>query len=129
MPKKDIVSRDEFLTLDKVLELRDWLANEFRIRGFDSKILMKISLIVKEISMLIVENNTKNDVLVELTLIFDEKPRIIIRDNGLYFDLTDETVTSFRSFLIYSFLEGNKLNRRYLTTQNYNRHIFNLVND
>lgn len=129
LPPKDIVSRDEILTLDKVLELRDWSEKEFRSRGFDSKILMKTSLIVEEIGMLIMENNPKNEVLVELTLIFDEKPRIIIRDNGKHFDLTDETVNSFRSFFIYSILEGGNVFRKYLTTQNYNRHIFNSVND
>ena len=126
---KDIVSRDEILTLDKVLELRDRSEKEFRIRGFDSKILMKTSLIVEEIGMLIMENNPKKEVLVELTLIFDEKPCIIIRDNGKHFDLTDEAVNSFRSFFIYSILEGGNIFRKYLTTQNYNRHIFNSIND
>ena len=129
LPEADIISRDVKLNLERVLELRDWVEEEFRLRGFDSKILMRISLIIEEIGMSIVDNNPKNDVLAELTLIFDEKPRIIIRDNGLHFDLTDEAVNSFRSFFIYSFLEGNNINRRYLTTQNYNRHIFNLVNE
>ena len=79
--------------------------------------------------MSIVENNPKNSALAELTIIFDEKPRIIIRDNGLHFDLTNENVNSFRSFFIYSFLEGNNIGRRYLTTQNYNRHIFELIKE
>ena len=129
LPENDIVSWDEILTLDKVLELRDRSAEEFRIRGFDSKILMQVSLLVEEIGMSIIENNPKNSVLAELTIIFDEKPRIIIRDNGIHFDLTDDTVNSFRNFFIYSFLEGNNIDRRYLTTQNYNRHIFELIKE
>lgn len=89
---------------------------------------MKISLIIEEIGMLIVENNAGSEPLAELTLIFGEKMQIIIRDNGKHIDLTDETVNSFRNFFIYSFLEGSGTLRSYLTTQNYNRHIFTLKN-
>lgn len=93
-------------------------------RGVDSKLVMRISLIIEEIGMGIVDNNPNDEPLVELTLIFGEQTQIIIRDNGKHFDLTDETVNSFRSFFIYSFLEGSGTMRSYLTTQNYNRHIF-----
>ena len=128
LEEADIVSRDAKLNLERVLSLRDWSEGEFLKRGFDSKLVMKISLIIEEIGMLIVENNPEIEPLAELTLIFDEKPRIIIRDNGIHFDLTDEAVNSFRSFFIYSFLDGSSTERSYLTTQNYNRHIFELVN-
>lgn len=124
----DIVSRDEKLNLERVLELRDWAEAEFSKRGFDSHLTMKISLIIEEVGMLIVENNPNEDPLAELTLIFGEKIQIIIRDNGKRFDLTDEKVNSFRSFFLYSFLEGSSTDRNYLTTQNYNRHIFTMIN-
>ena len=79
--------------------------------------------------MSIVENNPNEEPLAELTLIFGEKTQIIIRDNGKRFDLTDEKVNSFRSFFLYSFLEGSSTDRSYLTTQNYNRHIFTMIKD
>ena len=125
----DIVSRDAKLNLERVLSLRDWSEGEFLKRGFDSKLVMKISLIIEEIGMLIVENNPEIEPLAELTIIFGDEIRIIIRDNGKRIDLTDETVKSFRNFFIYSFLEGSNVGKRYLTTQNYNRHIFKLVNE
>lgn len=128
LEEADIVSRDEKLNLERVLELRDWAEGEILKRGINSKLTMKISLIIEEIGMLIVENNARNEPLAELTLIFGEKMQIIIRDNGKHIDLTDETVNSFRSFFIYSFLEGSGTMRSYLTTQNYNRHIFTLKN-
>ena len=109
------------------MSLRDRAEGEFLKRGFDSKLVMKISLIIEEIGMLIVENNPEIEPLAELTIIFDDEIRIIIRDNGKRFDLTDETVKSFRSFFIYSFLDGSSTDRSYLTTQNYNRHIFSLI--
>ena len=123
----DIVSRDENLNLERVLELRDLAEAEFIKRGFDSMVTMKISLIIEEVGMSIVENNPNNEPLVELTLIFGEKMQIIIRDNGKRFDLTDEKVDSFRSFFLYSFLAGSSTDRSCLTTQNYNRHIFTLT--
>ncbi len=129
LPTKDIVSWDAKLNLEKVLELRDRAEAEFLKRGFDGKISMKAALIVEEIGMSIVDNNPNTPPLVEMTLFFDEQPKIIIRDNGMNFDLTDEAVSSFRSFVIYSFLEGSQIDNKYLTTQNYNRHIFSLKND
>ena len=124
----DIVSRDEKLNLEQVLELRDWAEAEFSKRGFNSRLTMNISLISEEVGMSIVENNPNEDPLSEFTLIFGEKMQIIIRDSGKRFDLTDEKVNSFRSFFLYSFLEGSSTKRSYLTTQNYNRHIFTLIN-
>ena len=123
----DIVSRDAKLNLERVLELRDWAEGEILKRGIDSKLAMRSALIIEEIGMSIVENNPNDEILAELTLIFGEKMQIIIRDNGKRFDLTDEEVNSFRSFFIYSFLEGSGTARSYLTTQNYNRHIFTLI--
>lgn len=128
LPEADIISRDAKLNLERVLELRDWAEGEFLKRGIDSKLTMRISLIIEEIGMSIVDNNPNDEPLAELTLIFGEKMQIIIRDNGKHFDLTDETVNSFRNFFIYSFLEGSETLRSYLTTQNYNRHIFTLKN-
>ena len=127
LPEADIVSRDAKLNLERVLELRDWAEGEFLKRGIDSRLVMKIALIIEEIGMSIVENNPNDQPLAELTLIFGDEIRIIIRDNGKRFDLTDETVKSFRSFFIYSFLDGSSTDRSYLTTQNYNRHIFTLI--
>jgi len=127
LEEADIVSRDAKLNLERVLELRDWAEGEILKRGIDSKLAMRSALIIEEIGMSIVENNPNDEPLAELTLIFGEQTQIIIRDNGKRFDLTDEEVNSFRSFFIYSFLEGSNTNRNYLTTQNYNRHIFTLI--
>lgn len=124
LEEADIVSRDAKLNLERVLELRDWSEAELLKRGFDSNLTMRIAVIIEEVCMSIVDNNPNDEPLAELTLIFGEKMQIIIRDNGKHFDLTDETVNSFRNFFIYSFLEGSETMRSYLTTQNYNRHIF-----
>ncbi len=127
LPSSDVVSRDAILTLETVMELRDWGEQEFIKRGFDSKIVMKAALLIEEIGMSIVENNPTAQPLAELTLFFDGQPKIIIRDNGTHFDLTDEAVNSFRSFFTYSLLDAGNIANDYLTTQNYNRHVFSMT--
>ncbi len=88
---------------------------------------MKAALLIEEIGMSIVENNPTAQPLAELTLFFDGQPKIIIRDNGVHFDLTDEAVNSFRSFFTYSLLDAGNIDNDYLTTQNYNRHVFSMT--
>lgn len=92
LEEADIVSRDEKLNLERVLELSNWSEAEFQKRGFDSKITMNIALIIEEIGMSIVENNPNEETLAELTIIFGAETQIIIRDNGKRFELTDEAV-------------------------------------
>ncbi len=127
LPEKDIISRDSVLNLEKVMELRDWAEEEILKRGFNEKFSMKAALIIEESGMLIVDNNSDISPLAELTIFFDENIKIIIRDNGKRFDLTDEQVNSFRKFFIDVLIESSQTNVRYLTTQNYNRHILRLA--
>ena len=47
----DIVSRDAKLNFDRVLELNDWAEGKILKRGIDSKLAMRISLIIEEIVM------------------------------------------------------------------------------
>ena len=123
-PEQDIVSRDELLDTCKVIELRDWAECEFQKRGFSSRYVMKIGLLIEEICMSVVEKNSDLKILAELTLFFERKPRIILRDNGILFDMTQDNLRSFRDFFIYNLLTEGKINKKFLETQNYNRHVF-----
>ncbi len=123
----DIVSRDEKLDVNRAIELRDWAESEFQKRGFSSRYVMKIGLIVEEICMSIVDKNPGVNVLAELTLFFEGEPKIILRDNGKFFDVTQDNLGSFRDFFIYSVLMKGNTQNRFLETQNYNRHVFSLL--
>ena len=88
---------------------------------------MKVGLLLEEIGMNIVENNKDTEILAELTLFFDDKPKIIIRDNGKHFDMTQDNMQSFRDYFLYNFLNAESIGNKFLTTQNYNRHIFQMT--
>ena len=47
----DIASQDAKLNFDRVLELNDWAEGKILKRGIDSKLAMRISLIIEEIVM------------------------------------------------------------------------------
>lgn len=126
-PAMDIVSRDEKLDSNRAIELRDWAESEFQKRGFSSRYVMKTGLIVEEICMSIVDKNPGVNVLAELTLFFEGEPKIILRDNGKFFDMTQDNLGSFRDFFIYSVLMKGNTQNRFLETQNYNRHVFSLL--
>ncbi len=63
LEESDIISRGAKLNLERVLELRDLAEGEILKRGIDSKLAMRSALIIEEIGMLIVENNTGNEPL------------------------------------------------------------------
>lgn len=127
VPKKDIVSKDYALDNHNVIKLRDWAEEEFSNRGFTSKYALKVGLLVEEIGMIIVEKNPCMNVLAELTLFFEEEPKLILRDNGRSFDMTQDNLGSFRDFFLYNFLTSENINSKFLETQNYNRHVFRLL--
>ncbi|WP_256625862.1 MATE family efflux transporter [Selenomonas ruminantium] len=124
---KDIVSQDEVLNICNVIKLRDWAEGEFQKRGFSSRYVMKVGLLVEEIGMSVVEKNLGTNILAELTLFFDGEPKIILRDNGIHFDMTQDNLSSFRDYFLYSLLTEENIGKNFLETQNYNRHIFRPV--
>lgn len=127
LPKSDILSRDALLAVEKVIELRNWAEAEYQKRGFTKMAQMKVGLLLEEIGMNIVENNKDTEILAELTLFFDDKPKIIIRDNGKHFDITQDNLQSFRDYFLYNFINAENIGNKFLTTQNYNRHIFQMT--
>lgn len=128
-PKQDVISKDVLLDVQKVIALRDWAETEFKVRGFSSHHAMKVGLLIEEIGMSIVDHNTDTNVLAELTMIFEGEPKIILRDNGIRFDMTQDNLASFRDFFLYSFLTEENIDNRFLETQNYNRHIFRFTTE
>jgi|GEM_PF-3144858 len=123
-PKQDIVSKDVSLDVQKVIDLRGWVETEFEKRSVPSQNVMKIGLLIEEIGMSIVDHNPGTNVLAELTVFFEGEPKIILRDNGIRFDMTTDNLVSFRDFFLYSFLTEENIGNKFLETQNYNRHFF-----
>lgn len=86
---------------------------------------MRVSLLVEEALLVIRERNKGRKVLAEVTLERATEPRLILRDDGVIFDLTDADaqVSSLRGFVVASLME-KQLGRLNLITTGFNRNVF-----
>ena len=99
----------------------------------DGKTNMQIQILIEELGLLILEKNggldkTKHGkkIHAECTLMIEPNTvRIILRDSGIIFDITDADarVSSFRQFFVASVMERHR-SKAYLTTTGYNRNEF-----
>ena len=127
MKKEDIISADNFLTQEKVFELQNWIERECNKRKLDNKARLRAMLLIEEVGMQILEKNGENPVLTEVTAFFDNGLKIIFRDNGIKFNITNaDEYLNFRGLVISGFL-SNINSFGYLITGNYNRNVFTIV--
>jgi len=123
---RDIVSKDVVLTVDKLMEIRGWAGKECDKRGIASSVRNKIELLLEELGMLIIERNGIRPPLAEVSICFKKDIKVMIRDDGEIYDVTDpDAALSFRSLFVTELLQKGSRSA-YLLTQNYNRTIFTL---
>jgi len=126
LEKKDIVSRDDMLTVPSLMEIRDWVGKECDKRNISSKVKTKLEVMVEDLGMLIIEKNKKKPVLVEITISFKRDIKVVLRDDGVLYDVTDpDAALSFRSMFVAGLLRHGSRST-YLFTQNYNRNVFSI---
>ena len=126
LEKKDIVSRDDVLTVVSLMEMRDWAGRECDKRGIVTKTRTKLEVMVEDLGMLIIEKNKKKPVLAEITISFKRDIKVVIRDDGVLYDVTDpDAALSFRSMFVAGLLRHGSRST-YLFTQNYNRNVFSI---
>ena len=95
-------------------------------KGYSHRSQTLTALYLEEMLMLILEKNKAGGVLVECTLILEEEDvRMILRDTGLIFDLTDDDALpdSFRQYVVAN-MTSVLDNKVHLVTTGYNRHEF-----
>ncbi len=123
---RDIVSKDVVLTVDKLMEIRNWAGKECDKRGIASSVRNKIELLLEELGMLIIDKNGIHPPLVEVSICFKDDIKVILRDDGVIYDVMDpDAALSFRSLFVTELLQKGSRSA-YLLTQNYNRNIFSL---
>ena len=126
LEERDIVSKDVILTVDKLMEIRNWAGKECEKRGIASDVKLKIELMLEELGMLIIEKNGLHPPLAEFSICFKRDIKVMIRDDGVIYDVMDpDAGLSFRSMFVAELLQ-NGSRSAYLLTQNYNRNIFSL---
>ena len=123
---RDIVSKDVVLTVDKLMEIRGWAGKECDKRGIASSVRNKIELLLEELGMLIIERNGIRPPLAEVSICFKKDIKVMIRDDGEIYDVTDpDAALSFRSMFVTELLHKSSRSA-YLLTQNYNRNVFSI---
>ena len=86
---------------------------------------MRAALMTEEVLMAVKDRNRGRKVLGEVTLDLNDGVRLILRDDGEIFDITDsdQEISSLRTFLVASIMERQS-GRLNLVTTGFNRNVF-----
>ena len=126
LPEKDIVSKDFVLTPETLLKIRDWVGKECDKRNIASNIRNRLEVMIEDMGMLIIDKNKGRSVLAEISIRFKQDIKVMIRDDGVPYNVTDpDAALSFRSIFVDGLIRSSTMSH-YLLTQNYNRNIFHL---
>ncbi len=121
---KNINNFESSVEPKKIIELQQDIGSLLEDNNVDTLTVNKVKLLIEELYMLIWEKNNEKAVLCELTVYLDpDQIRIISKDNGVLFDISEEdvSVTSITSYLVSAYMEKLGENRQYLTTMSFNR--------
>ena len=96
--------------------------------GYSPRMQVLLGAYLEDLLLLVKEKNTasKKEILAECTLILEERGvRLILRDLGKIFDITDEEARpdSFRQYLVTNMISALDI-KTYLVTTGYNRNEF-----
>ena len=108
----------------KIMDLQQEVGSLLEDNNVDTLTVNKVKLLIEELYMLIWEKNNEKAILGEITIYIDpDQIRIISKDNGVLFDISEEDVdvTSITSYLVSAYMEKLGENRQYLTTMSFNR--------
>ena len=117
------------LNPEKIISVRDNIEKDLLQIGYSRSIINKVMLLVEETLMMIYENNPDRIVLAECSILMREKLTIVIKDDGIIFDLTDSDMklSSFRSYVISNLAETISSKKKHFLTLSYNRNVFEIT--
>lgn len=128
--KKPIADFDLTVSPENVMSTRDEAEAFMRANSVHEDDINRAMLLIKETGMMILERNAGKNIHAEYTLnVRDDKTvRIIVRDDGEIFDVTDDDmeITSLRSYFIAGLMSIEKY-RQNITTTSFNRNVFNVL--
>ena len=114
---------------NSILQTRALIEDALYERNYDEKTVTHVMLIFEELFMLIYEKNENADIQAECAILLqDDKIRIITRDTGIKFDLSDSDmpVESLRTYVISTLTTQTVSNKHHLVTMSFNRNMFEL---
>lgn len=124
---KNITNFEISVEPKKIISLQQDVESLLKDNKVDTLTINRVKLLIEELYMLIWEKNEEKPVLGEMTIYIDpDQIRIISKDNGVLFDISEEDVdvTSITSYLVSAYMEKLGENRQYLTTMSFNRSAF-----
>lgn len=115
-------SRSLRLTDAAVVEVSELIGEKLKR---NPGVALKTSLLVEEVLLAVRDRNAGKKVLAEVTLIDGDEARLILRDDGEIFDITDADakISSLRGFVVANLME-KQLNRQNLIITGFNRNVF-----
>lgn len=113
------------LSDDAIITLRNEAGAVLAEKKTDTKTANFILLMIEECFMLIREKNPGKKITAELSLFLEDEIRLIFRDDGVIFDMTDtdDRITSFRSYIVSNLMK-HQHDKVYQITTEYNRNMF-----
>ena len=116
---------NKYLSQNVGAEMSQLIEKLLLSHGYSKKTAMKAGLFAEEISNVLYERNSQKDVLVEYSVTFDEdKAKLIIRDSGVIFDITDPDleIKGLSSFVLNGLMNAQK-EKDYIPTTGYNKNM------
>ena len=112
---------------EQIIDLQKKVETLLIEKGYAHRTIGRVKLLIEEVYMLIREKNGGKAVLSECSVLLKEDGiQIIIKDDGVLFDISEEdvTVTSLVSLMVSGYMEKLGQNKRHLTTISFNRSSF-----
>jgi len=120
------LSYDLCLSRESIDALCDRVRSDLTERGVAPGIINEVQLVIEESYLTILEENSSRSVLSECNILLsDQSLRLITRDNGVIFDITDADakVKGLRSYVLARLMEHNP-ERSHVTTISFNRNSY-----
>lgn len=111
-----------------VIIVRDNIGKALEENGYPKETISKVMLLIEETLMMILENNPKRLVLAECSIFMGDNLKLIIKDDGIIFDLTnsDMKLSSLRSYIISNLTENISPRKMHFLALSYNRNVFEI---
>ncbi|MEE5994241.1 MAG: hypothetical protein V3G42_13555 [Oscillospiraceae bacterium] len=113
------------ITPDNISLMSETAGSTLQKEGFSTRLQILTGICIEDMLNLVIERNrdTTNSLSAECTIIAEDTGvRVVMRDNGRHFDVTDEEMSeySFTKFTVDRMLATTEHNA-YITTTGYNR--------
>ncbi len=114
------------LNTAEIMQLCDDVKRDLSSCGVSSGIINKVQLLIEESFQIVRDKNPKAEISGDCTIIVsDSSVRMITRDNGMIFDITDADakIRSLREYM-NACLNESDIESTYLTTTTFNRNSY-----